>query len=140
MTPEHRTLVKETYPDIKQIAIPVSLLFYGRLFDLDPSLRALFHIDMTEQSQKLMEMLDAIVGALDTFEEVRPALRELGRRHVGYGVKEAHYATLGSALLWAFAHALEPNFNTSVGEAWGAVLGEVSREMLVGAAEGPPPA
>ncbi|HKC25145.1 MAG TPA: globin domain-containing protein [Thermoanaerobaculia bacterium] len=138
MTPEQRMLVKETFPDIRQIAIPVSLLFYGRLFDLDPSLRALFHIDMTEQSEKLMSMLDAIVGSLDSFEEMRPVLRELGQRHVEYGVKESHYATLGSALVWAFAQALEPNFNDSVREAWGAVLGEVSREMLAGAAEGPP--
>ena len=140
MTPEQRTLVTETYPDIRQIAIPVSLLFYGRLFDLDPSLRALFHIDMTEQSEKLMSMLDAIVGSLDSFEEMRPVLRELGQRHVEYGVKESHYTTLGSALVWAFAQALEPNFNDSVREAWNAVLGEVSREMLAGAAEGPPPA
>jgi hemoglobin-like flavoprotein len=140
MTPEQRSLVKETYPDIKQIAIPVSLLFYGRLFDLDPSLRALFHIDMTEQSRKLMEMLDAIVGSLDSFEDVRPVLRELGQRHVGYGVKESHYATLGSDMVWGFAHAVVPKFNDSVREAWGAVLGEVSREMLLGAAEGPPPA
>jgi hemoglobin-like flavoprotein len=130
-------LVKETFPEIREMAIPVSLLFYGRLFDLEPQLRSLFKVDMSEQSAKLMAMLDAIVAALDSFDDVRPVLRELGQRHVGYGVKEAHYATLSSALVWAFAQALDPNFNGSVRAAWDAVLAEVSREMLLGAAATP---
>ena len=83
------------------IAIPVSLLFYGRLFDLDPSLRKLFTIDMKEQSQKLVNMLDAIVASTDDWDRIVPVLRELGQLHVTYGVKPAHYDTLCSALVWA---------------------------------------
>ena len=128
-------LVKDTFPEIRDMAIPVSLLFYGRLFDLDPSLRALFKIDMTSQSEKLMAMVDSVVASLDSFDEVRPALRELGRRHVDYGVKEAHYATLASAFVWAVGQALDGGSSPDVRDAWNAVLAEISREMLSGAAD-----
>src|SRR5438309_2287766 len=102
MTPRQKQIVAESFPVIREIAIPVSLLFYGRLFDLDPSLRRLFKIDMTEQSKKLVGMLDTIVGSIDDWEKIVPVLRELGQRHVTYGVKAEQYDTLCSALVWAF--------------------------------------
>ena len=67
MTPRQKQIIAETFPLIREIAIPVSLLFYGRLFDLDPSLRRLFTIDMKEQSKKLIAMLEAIVASIDKF-------------------------------------------------------------------------
>jgi nitric oxide dioxygenase len=92
---------------------------------------------MTEQSQKLMGMLEAITDSLDRFEEMRPVLRELGRKHVEYGVKPAHYETLTTAAVWAFSHALEPYVDVATRGAWEAVFREVSAEMLAGAAEIP---
>jgi hemoglobin-like flavoprotein len=139
MTPDEKRIVRETFPEIRRIAIPASLLFYGRLFDLDPSLRPLFKIDMAAQSEKLVAMLESILDSLDRFDAMRPVLRELGRRHVEYGVKPAHYETLTSAMVWAFSQALEPNVDAGTRKAWRSVLEEVGAEMLKGAAEAPPP-
>ena len=134
MTPRQKQIVTESFPLVREIAIPVSLLFYGRLFDLDPSLRRLFKIDMKEQSKKLVAMLDSIVDSMDDWEKIVPVLRELGQRHVGYGVKEKHYDVLCSALVWAFGQALQPGFDEEVRAAWTAVIQAVNEQMKIGAA------
>lgn len=137
MTPRQKQIVCETFPLIREIAIPVSLLFYGRLFDLDPSLRRLFKIDMKEQSKKLVAMLDTLMEGIDDWEKIVPAIRELGQRHVGYGVKEQHYDTLCSALVWAFGQALQPGFDDEVRAAWTALIRAVNEQMKIGAAAMP---
>ena len=134
MTQRQKRIVSESFPLIREIGIPVALLFYGRLFDLDPSLRQLFKIDMTEQSKKLVAMLDSIAGSIDDWEKIVPALRELGQRHVTFGVKEEHYDTLCSALVWAFGQALDRGFDEEVRAAWTAVIMAVNKEMKIGAA------
>lgn len=82
MTQREKQIVSESFPLIREIAIPVSLLFYGRLFDVDPSLRQLLKIDMKEQSKKLVAMRDTIVESIDDCERISPVLRQLGQRHV----------------------------------------------------------
>jgi|SRR6516165_7070990 hemoglobin-like flavoprotein len=134
MTPREKQIVSESFPLIREMAIPVSLLFYGRLFDLDPSLRQLFKIDMKVQSKKLVAMLDAIVESIDDWERIVPVLRQLGQHHVAYGVKEQDYNTLCSALVWAFGQALQPGFDNEVRAAWTAVIRDVNQQMKIGAA------
>ena len=73
--------------------------FYDRLFERDPSLRALFTGDMKEQGQALMAMIATAVGGLKRLDTIVPAVQELGIRHAGYGVTEDHYNTVGAALL-----------------------------------------
>jgi hemoglobin-like flavoprotein len=137
VTPRQKQIICESFPLIREIAIPVSLLFYGRLFDLDPSLRRLFKIDLKEQSKKLVATLDALVEGVDDWEKIVPVLRELGQRHVGYGVKEQHYDTVCSALVWAFGQALQPGFDDEVRAAWTAVIRAVNEQMKIGAAAVP---
>jgi len=137
VTQRQRQIVSETFPLIREIAVPVSLLFYGRLFDLDPSLRRLFKIDMKEQSKKLAATLDTLVEGIDDWEKMVPVLREMGQRHVGYGVKEPHYDTLCSALVWAFGQALQPGFDDEVRAAWTAVIRAVNEQMKIGASAVP---
>jgi hemoglobin-like flavoprotein len=116
------------------MAIPVTLLFYGRLFDLDPSLRELFKIDMTEQSKKLAATLDSLVESIDDWERIIPVLRELGQRHVTFGVKPQHYDMLCKALVWAFGQALDRGFDDEVRAAWTALILAVNEQMKIGAA------
>jgi hemoglobin-like flavoprotein len=137
VTRRQKQIVSETFPLIREMAIPVSLLFYGRLFDLDPSLRQLFKIDLKEQSKKLVATLDALVEGIDDWERIVPTLRELGQRHAGYGVKDEHYDTVCSALVWAFGQALQPGFDNEVRAAWTAVIQAVNEQMKMGAATVP---
>jgi len=132
-------LIRDSFAVIYEMPEAIAMLFYGRLFDLDPSLRRLFKIDMHVQSKKLMDTLMAVVDSLDRFDQLRPALRELGRKHaLEYGVKPEYYGTLREALLWAFAQALQHEFYPETKAAWKMVLEDISREMLAGATALPP--
>jgi len=94
-------------------------LFYNRLFDVDPSVRALFKGDMNEQGAKLMHMIGVAVAGLSSAESIASAVAELGRRHVGYGVGEGHYTTVRETLLWTLKQGLGADFTPEEEVAWG---------------------
>jgi hemoglobin-like flavoprotein len=133
MTPREKSLVQETFAKVAPIADTAAALFYGRLFELDPKLKALFKIDMREQGQKLMQMIGLAVSKLDALDELVPVVEALGRRHVGYGVKEADYDTVGAALLWTLEQGLGPAFTPEVKSAWATVYGVLATTMKTAA-------
>ena len=138
MTARQKQLIRESFPAIREMAGPVSMLFYGRLFELDPAVRPMFRQDIELQGRKLMDMLTAVVDNLDHFEGLAPALRALGQKHVGYGVRPEHYQTLSVALIWALGQALDRQFYPELRAAWLAIIEAVSLSMKNGAAELPP--
>jgi len=91
-------------------------LFYNRSFEIDPSTEALFKGDMKEQGRKLMQMITAAVNGLNDL--VVPAVQDLGRRHGGYGVRDEHYGSVASALLWTLEQGLGEDFTPEVKTAW----------------------
>ncbi|MGK2952747.1 MAG: globin family protein [Thiobacillus sp.] len=118
MTPEKIALVRNSWQQVLPISDSAAKLFYGRLFELDPSLRGMFKGDMVEQGRKLMTMLNMVVTSLDNLAPLLGAVENLGRRHVGYGVTDAHYDTVGSALLWTLGKGLGDQFTSPVEAAW----------------------
>ncbi len=60
-------------------------------------------------------------------------LKGLGKRHVKYGVLEAHYAVVGQALIETLAAALQDAFTDEVKAAWVDVWGVISGTMIEGA-------
>ena len=110
MTPSQKSLVQQTFAQVVPIADQAAALFYGRLFELDPSLRPLFKSDIRAQGQKLMQMIGYAVSKLDAPDELTLAVEGLGRKHVGYGVKDADYGTVGAALLWTLEKGLGAAF------------------------------
>jgi hemoglobin-like flavoprotein len=118
MTPEHIALVQRTFADVLPLADTAAALFYERLFTLDPALRVLFHSDMQEQGRKLMTVLQLAVAGLSRLEALLPMVQQLGVRHRSYGVTDAHYATVGAALLWTLQQGLGERFTPEVQAAW----------------------
>src|SRR5262245_44096418 len=129
LTVRQKTLVQTSFASIAGIADDAAILFYQRLFELDPSLRYLFRGDMTEQRKKLMQMLTAAVTGLDRLEQLVPVVEDLGRRHAGYRVEERHYDTVGEALLWTLSMGLGRDFTPEVEAAWAAVYGLLATTM-----------
>ena len=131
MTNDQIRLVKTSFRRIEPLGEEVAVLFYARLFKLDPSLRRLFTTDIRVQGGKLMQMLRLVVDGLDDLETIIPELHSLGTRHVRYGVKDRHYDTVGRALLWTFEKALKPDYPAETEEAWNAayrLLAQIMRE------------
>lgn len=134
MTPDQRALVETSFAKVLPIADAAAALFYEDLFARDPQLRLLFRGDMREQRRKLMAMLATAVANLDRWQEIAPAVQELGRRHVAYGVEPAHYETVGAALIATLEKGLGDDFTSEVRSAWEACFAIVRDEMLAGAA------
>src|SRR5437879_13651455 len=99
MTPEQITLVQQSFSKVAPISEAAAVLFYDRLFEVAPSVRAMFPEDMTEQRKKLMGMLAAVVGGLSNLESILPAASALAKRHVCYGAKAAPYPVVRAAWL-----------------------------------------
>ena len=118
MTERQITLVQESWKKCIPIADVAADLFYKKLFELDPSLKALFTSDIKEQGKKLMQMITTAVRGLSNLPGIVSAVQDLGRRHVGYGVKDEHYATVGAALIWTLGQGLGDAFTEEVKEAW----------------------
>jgi len=135
MSPEQITLVQESWKKVVPIAEQAAALFYEELFTLDPSLKSLFRSDMKAQGRKLTSMLNTAVVNLTRLEEILPAVQDLGRRHVGYGVKPAHYETVGSALLTTLGKGLGDDFTPDVRAAWVETYTALSGVMLEAAAK-----
>ncbi|MEE8188163.1 MAG: globin domain-containing protein [Kiloniellales bacterium] len=135
-----KKLVQETFAKVEPIAEAAAELFYNKLFELDPSLKALFKGDMKEQGRKLMATLKVAVAGLDNLEKLVPVVQDLGRRHAGYGVKPPHYTTVATALLWTLEQGLEEAFTPQVKSAWTAVYGLLAETMIAAAKDVPAPA
>jgi hemoglobin-like flavoprotein len=118
MNPESQRLVRESFAKVAPIAPAAAAMFYDRLFVLDPTLRPLFKGDMAEQGRKLMSMIGAAVANLGRLDVIVPTVRELGRRHAGYGVQQSHYDTVGTALVWTLEQGLGSDFTQATRQAW----------------------
>lgn len=118
MTPQQVVLVQTSWQKVVPIKDKAAELFYGKLFELDPALKPMFRGDMAEQGRKLTAMLNTVVVKLDNLGEIVPAVQDLGKRHVAYGVEDAHYDTVGAALLWTLGAGLGDAFTPEVKEAW----------------------
>lgn len=152
MTPRQRLLVRETWQIVVPIADSAAQLFYDRLFAIDPTTRPLFRsANLAAQRDKLMRALAAAIAALDRLETLVPALEDLGRRHVRYGVVDRHYESVGAALLWTLERGLGTAWTGDVAAAWAAAyqfIAGTMRRAATGAARaargrvagaGPPP-
>ena len=140
MTPEQKTLVKESWAKVVPIKETAAELFYGRLFEIAPEVKPYFKGDMKEQGQKLMAMLNTAVSGLDNIEAMIPALQDLGRRHVDYGVKDEDYDKVGAAFIWTLGQGLGEAFTDDIKEAWLVTYTTVADVMKAAAAEVAPPA
>lgn len=122
LNPEQVMLVQSSWAEVEPVAHKVGESFYQRLFELDESAAALFKGNMQGQSKTLMSMIGMAVELLDHPESIGPAMKDLGGRHTGYGVQQAHIAPFCEALLWAMGQELGPGFSVEVKDAWEATL------------------
>jgi nitric oxide dioxygenase len=130
MTPQQIALVRESFAKVVPNKDEAAALFYDRLFAIDPSTRPLFRGDMKSQGAKLMAAIAAVVKSLDRIETMLDDLRALARRHDRYGVQEAHYASVGAALLWTLEQGLGFDFTPEVRDAWATAYGLLSSAMI----------
>ena len=131
MTDEQISLVKKSWKIFRDIdpAI-VGDVFYSKLFVKAPHVKHLFKNSKEEQSKKLIEMINTIIGRLDRLDELTEDIRQLAIRHVQYGVKPVHYAIVGDTLLWTLQQGLGNDWNNETASAWKACYKILSDTMI----------
>lgn len=130
MKPAQVELVQKTFGDVAPISEQAAALFYGRLFEIAPEVKPMFKNDITEQGRKLMSTLAIVVRGLSDLPSILPAASNLAKKHVGYGVKAAHYEPVGAALLWTLEKGLGDKWTPDVASAWTEAYVTLSSYMI----------
>lgn len=113
--------------------------FYHRLFGAAPHLRPMFRTEPGQQARKLVQSLKVILAGLGSPQEYVGVLQRLGERHRGYGVEDAHYALVGTALLDTLEEAVGPEFTPASRSAWDRAY-RLMAAVMKGETGGGPPA
>lgn len=137
MTPSQIDLIQDSFRKVVPISDTAAALFYGRLFEIAPEVKPLFKGDMSLQGAKLMATLGRVVAGLNDLSKIVPAAESLARKHVGYGVKDEHYAPVGAALIWTLEQGLGPDFTPETKAAWIEAYAILSSVMIAAAAKAP---
>ncbi len=130
MTPDQVNLVQQSFAKVAPISDQAAVLFYDRLFEVAPTVKAMFPADLREQRKKLMATLAVVVNGLGRLELVLPAASALAKRHVSYGAKPEHYPVVGGALLWTLEKGLGDAWTPEVADAWKTAYGTLSGFMI----------
>lgn len=136
MTPEQCRLVQTAWTELAPQAERIAALFYQRLFEIEPTTRALFQdADPVQQQAKLMHVIGAAVDGLQDPDALVPTLEALGRRHAGYGVQPHHYDVVGEALLWTLERRSGESWHADLALAWTRAYELLAGVMLAAAGE-----
>lgn len=128
-------LLERSFARVKPRADEFAAAFYDDLFSRAPGTRALFTgVDMEEQRKKLMDSLVLVIENLENPDVLTGALRRLGQRHSGYGVRPEDYASVGAALLATFERQLGAEWTPAVRQAWTDAYGVIAGIMQPAAA------
>jgi hemoglobin-like flavoprotein len=130
MNPTQIKLVQDSFSKVAPISEQAAAIFYDRLFEVAPTVRAMFPDDMTEQRKKLMATLAVVVNGLSNLEAILPAASALAKRHVDYGAKPEHYPVVGGALLWTLEKGLGDAWTPELAAAWTTAYGTLSGYMI----------
>lgn len=134
MTPDQIHVLRKSFARVESQAQIAALAFYRRLFELAPEVRPLFTSGIEEQASKLMETLALAVNLTDRPGSLETELRQLGARHVMYGVVDEQYDVVGRALLDMLSDVLGSDFTPATRAAWTEFYTFVADTMKQGAA------
>lgn len=136
MTPDELALIEADGAVVGACRDEFAAAFYTALFELAPDARSLFPADLTEQGGKLVSelafLVDAAAHATGHLDEFLDRARELGRRHIDYGVSGGHYVPVGAALQSALRTCV-PGWDDDHELAWAKLYRLIADVMREGA-------
>ena len=82
------------------------------------------------QHQKFAQVLLVLIKSLDDQEGIKRELAQLGKKHVGYGVQNIHYDTVGAILLSTIKELLREDYTEEVDAAFISLYNFISTNMV----------
>lgn len=127
-------ILRDSFALIAERNPEITKRFYEIFFEKYPSVRPMFgRRSQREQEAMLTQALVAVLDHLEDSTTLGTILRDVGARHVAYGVKDEMYGWVGDALLTAFAEVLGEDFTPAVRAAWTDAYGAIVGLALEGA-------
>lgn len=130
MKAEQLQLVLQSLSEIQLRANKITTDFYQHLFEIEPATRELFKGDIKRQGSMFLTTLSLAVNGLSTIEEIESAVRTLGERHSGYGVKPEYFQPFRESFLWALERHLDDKFTPDLKSAWTEAFDALSEAMI----------
>lgn len=122
--------LRTSYIAVRRRELDFARIFYAKLFEAAPGVRAMFPADLELQSRKLTMALDTIVANLENPEANAQMLAEMGKRHAGYGAKPEHYHLVIETMIAAMREVLGENADEKVFEEWRMALRLIGKQMI----------
>lgn len=116
-----------------------------KMFEMEPETKKVFGFDLdfeptAEELKKngqlhiattILQRFDASLNLMGPdYELLEEILTELGKRHVGYGVKAHFFPFMGKAIMHAMAETLQDKWTPEVNTAWTEVYQEISGTIM----------
>ena len=129
--PDPVFLVQNSFERLSSYGDEAAKVFYDTIFEFEPATRQMFaDTDMEAQGQKFVAFMSMIVNGLDRLEQMGPQLREMGERHVHYGVERSHYGIVGQALLTTLERVTGVELTFEARQAWSDFYTQMVNLML----------
>ena len=107
-------------------------VFYTKLFEAAPALRASFPKDMSGQNGHMNAALKLVAKNITNLENLAEPLRQMGARHIGYGAEEAQFPVVRDVMVESLANVAGYAWTPQLSEDWGAALDAVAGYMIEG--------
>lgn len=102
----------------------------AHLFSLAPELRPMFGEDVATHGLRLLHAFHALMGCRSDAPRFDALCAELAARHRGYGLNEAHFDLIGTALLSCLRELLDEDFDEATQNAWAGLYGEIAETLI----------
>lgn len=122
--------VKQSFEGLRPYLEPTSLFFYDALFKRAPELRELFREDLKGQGMRFMNTLGLILADMEREDGSSVNYAELGHLHATLGIRQAHFAPMGEALIDSLSEKLGDRFTPELEAAWRAAYKSFSTKLI----------
>ena len=121
MTPENIQIVKESAAVLGENAEALTRLFYQRLFEGDPQVKAYFNEANQHKGEQQQALAGAVVAYAINIEDpsvLGSAVELIAHKHVSLGIQPDHYPIVGKHLLGAIKELLGDQATDELINAW----------------------
>ena len=132
LTADEKAIIETCYAMLIENESDFAKCFYRNLFEMAPLIKPMFKRDTTLVEVHFNELIHTAVKYVENFEELKPELYDLGKKHRGFGVKAAQFKVVKASLLLSIEYALKGQFNTDVKTAWSHYIDQISAVMIAG--------
>ncbi len=132
LTNNDKALIESTYAHLIINELNLAKCFYRNLFEMAPLIKPMFKKDTALVEVHFNELIHTAVKYIKNFEELKPELYDLGKKHRGFGVKVGQFKVVKAALLLSIEYELKGQFNNDIKVAWSNYIDQISAVMIEG--------